>query len=166
MEEIYENLDDIQHSSEFSSDYTTHKGGKLPSQSHKNSNTYEVVIQDGDLPNILKEISMFALENNKQTNHPTPPSLHEKLDAENFEVNEERTTYDEEARVDTPMELDNEVMTIKDEEPKEMNIIEIPLEKPSDPPKLNLEPLPNELKYAFLRDDNRWLVMVPSYLSE
>ena len=44
-------------------------------------------------------------------------------------------------------------MTIKDEELKDMNIIEIPLEKPSDPPKINLDPLPRELKYAFLRDD-------------
>ena len=54
---------------------------------------------------MLKEKSMIALENNEGTNQPTPPPLHKKLDAGNFEKHEEGKTYDEETRVDTPMEL-------------------------------------------------------------
>ena len=56
---------------------------------------------------MLEEKSMLTLENDEQTNQPTPPSLQERLDAENSKVNEEKTTYDEGAKVDTPMELEN-----------------------------------------------------------
>ena len=117
MEEIYENLDDIQHSSsQLSSDYTTQEEGKFLSQ--QNSTTiYEVEVQDEDLHNILEKKSIIALGNNEGTNYPTPPPLHEKLDAENFEKHEEVTTYDEETRVDTLMKLEKGLTTLEDEEP-------------------------------------------------
>ena len=76
---------------------------------------YKVEVQDNALHNMFEEKSMFALENDEETNQLTPPPLHEKLDAENFEKHDERTTYNEETRVDTPMELENKLMTIKDE---------------------------------------------------
>ena len=86
MEEIYENLDDIQHSSQFASDYITYEEGELPSQPQQNSITiYEVEVQDGDSPNTFKEISTLELENDKETNQATPPPSHETLNAENFE---------------------------------------------------------------------------------
>ena len=81
---------------------------------------------------MLKEKSMITLENNEGTNQPTPPPLHKKLDAGNFEKHEEGKTYDEETRVDTPMELEKGLKTLKDEEPKEMRIIEIHIEKHCD----------------------------------
>ena len=71
--------------------------------------------------------------------------MDEKLDVKNVEKHEEGT-YDEETRVDTPMELENESITIEDVDQKELSIIEIPIEKPSDPPKLILKPFPSELK--------------------
>ena len=78
MEEIYENLDDIQHSSQFASDYIT--------QPQQNSITiYEVEVQDGDSPNTLKEISTLELDNDKETNQATPPPSHKTLNTENFE---------------------------------------------------------------------------------
>ena len=52
--------------------------------------------------------------------------------------------------VDTPMELENELVTLEDEKPKEMSIIEILIEKLSDLPKLILEPFPSELNVYFL----------------
>ena len=81
---------------------------------------------------MLKEKSMIALENNEGTNQPTPFPLHKKLDARNFEKHEEGKNYDEETRVDTPMELEKGFKSLEDEEPKEKSIIEIHIEKHCD----------------------------------
>ena len=91
MEEAYENFDDIQKSSYlFSNTFTAYRGDMLPSQPQQNSTTiYEVEVQDGDLTNILEEKSMTSLKNDKKTNQPNSPPLHEKINAENFERNEE-----------------------------------------------------------------------------
>ena len=47
-----------------------------------------------------------------------------------------------------------------------MNDDDPTLENPSGPPKPTLEPLSSELKYALLRDDETWLVVISSSLSK
>ena len=101
----------------------------FPSQPQNNLEfIYEVVVQDKDLPNMVKDESMIGLGNDEKTNQPTPRPLDEKLDAKNFEKHKEGKTYDKEAKVDTPMELENGLTTLDDEKPKKMSIIEISIE--------------------------------------
>ena len=126
MEEMYENLDGLQHSSPFTSADTIHEEGKLPSQPHQNSTTiYEVEVQDRDLPNMLEEKSMIALENDDQPTNPLPLRC-----MRNYMLKILRWIR-KGARV-TLMELEKGLTTLKDEEPKEMHIIEIPIEKKCD----------------------------------
>ena len=70
----------IQHSpSLISSTYTTHKEHKFPSQLQKNLEfIYGVDVQNGNSFNMLKEKSVMILENEEQTDQPTPLPLNEK----------------------------------------------------------------------------------------
>ena len=82
--EMYENLmqevNGIQHSpSLISSAYTTHEEGKFPSQLQKNLEfIYQVDVQNGNSFNMLEEKSVMTLENEEQTDQPTPLPLNEK----------------------------------------------------------------------------------------
>ena len=147
---------------------------------------YEVEVQDEDLPNVLEEKSMLALESNKKIDQPTPlyftlplfhsvkishlepnPSLiaqfctivegdctnfapsplmsakitresyeplllNKKEKIETLEIIGEWIAYVNEAMERISMQLEKQPITLKDKEPKEMSIIEIPLEKHYD----------------------------------
>ena len=86
------------------------------------------------------------------------------------------------------MESKKESITLEDRESKEVSLTKIHvenyydrnehdalmsqfdddpfLEKPRDPPKLILEPFPNELKYAFLGENSTWPIVIPSSIFE
>ena len=75
---------------------------------------------------------MVTLKDDKLTNQPTPSPLCEKEYAKNFEKYEERIVCDDEPKVEAFEKLETGLAKLEDEDPKEVNMIETPMEKHLD----------------------------------
>ena len=159
MEEMHEDLvqeeHDTQHTlSQLTNAHSTHEECNFSSQPQQNLRSmHEVEVQDGNSPNMHKKESMMMLEDDEKIDQPTPSPLYEKEDDENFEKREEGIACDDEPKVEAFEELEKGMETLEDECPKEVSTIGPPFNKPSEPPKSVLEPLPSGLQYTFLRNN-------------
>ena len=109
--------------SQLTSAHSTHEGGNFPSQPQQNPRSiHEVEVKDRNSPNMHKEKSMMTIEDDEQTDQATPsPKKHE-----------EGIACDDEPKVEASKELEKGLEKLEDEDPKEVRMIETPIEKHLD----------------------------------
>ena len=110
-----------------------HMEGNFPSQPQQNPRSiHEVEVQDGNSPNMHKEESMMTLKDDEKSYQPTPSPLCEKEDAENFHKHEEGIACYDEPKVKASKKLEKGLEKLEDEDPKEVSMIEHPIEEYCD----------------------------------